>query len=768
MRMPLAIRIFAPGRAYWRSAVCGLALAMVTTGWGQILKVDLGMATGRNDTAASGWVEWQVPDGRIAERDFGGIRVALRALVVDDAMQGVWHKAGLATGAVMATDGVTGRGLEVSISGLEPGDHTLATWHNAVQAMPLGILHLEAESGGRAELLPSHRSPTDAGAAVAYIPFTVRQGEDARFFLKASVDAGVSPVILNGLEIDGSDPTRRVANPFPRAMDAHVDGDSGEVILRWEGTPSSVSYQVYFARASDVEAAEAVIGRAGPGDAAQIAAVLDPMQAVKVDAFNSELVYAWRVDSIDAAGSVTRGPIWSFRVRQVAFPGAEGYGRFAIGGRGGKVYAVTTLADSGPGSLREAVEAEGPRTVVFNVSGRIRLKDRLVVRHPYLTVAGHTAPGSGICLSDYNFGMMGTHDIIIRHLRVRPGDTSGRTLDGMGMASTDHAIIDHCSISWTQDEAFSSRGAGNITLQRTLISEALNIAGHKKYAAGTQHGYAASIGGDIGSFHYNLLAHCAGRNWSLAGGLDKAGVHAGRLDIRNNVVYNWSHRTTDGGAKEVNFVNNYYKPGPASRVFHVLKPERNPGFGPQAYFVQGNVMEGHYGSSQPLEGVVRAGSEPLEAYIVAEPFFPSHVTTVTAEAAYVSVLADVGATIPSQDAHDRRVIDEVRTGSARYSGSVSGLPGLPDSQSDVGGWESYPVFRRPADWDSDGDGLPGIWERAFGLDPQDPTDGPVDGDGDGYTNLEAYLHWLADGNRLETLTEAAIQIHVGESHELLR
>ena len=143
--------------------------------------------------------------------------------------------------------------------------------------------------------------------------------------------------------------------------------------------------------------------------------------------------------------------------------------------------------------------------------------------------------------------MLGAHDVIIRYIRVRPGDTAGVTLDGMGMASTDHSIIDHCSISWTQDEAFSSRGAKNITLQRTLISEALNVAGHKKYEKGKQHGFAASIGGDVGSFHHNLLAHCAGRNWSLAGGLDKAGRHTGRLDIRNNVVYNWGHRTTDGG-----------------------------------------------------------------------------------------------------------------------------------------------------------------------------------------------------------------------------
>lgn len=185
--------------------------------------------------------------------------------------------------------------------------------------------------------------------------------------------------------------------------------------------------------------------------------------------------------------------------RQLAFPTAEGYGQFARGGRGGRVIHVTSLKDSGPGSLRAAVEAEGPRTVVFDISGIITLESKLVVRNPFLTVAGQTAPGKGICIRKYNFGLYGTHDVIIRYVHVRPGNLSGDTLDGMGMAYSDDRIIDHCSISWTRDEAFSSCVAKNITLQRTLISEALNQAGHRKYPPGTQHGYAASIGGQIGS-----------------------------------------------------------------------------------------------------------------------------------------------------------------------------------------------------------------------------------------------------------------------------
>ena len=433
--------------------------------------------------------------------------------------------------------------------------------------------------------------------------------------------------------------------------------------------------------------------------------------------------------------------------RPLAFPSAEGYGRFAAGGRGGRVIKVTNMNDSGPGSLRAAVEAEGPRTVVFEVSGLITLESKLVVRktNSWLTVAGQTAPGKGICLRKYNFGLMGASNVVLRYLRVRPGNLSGATLDGMGLASSDDCIIDHCSISWTQDEAFSSRGARNITLQRTLISEALNAAGHKKYPPGTQHGYAASIGGDIGSFHHNLLAHCAGRNWSLAGGLSKPrNEYAGRLDLRNNVVFNWKNRTTDGGAHEVNFVNNFYKPGPATQFFYALNAQYGGFPGSQRYHFSGNVMEGRFGVEDQEIGkkvsTERGGRLPTEYSPWSEtPFFPSFVATQSAAEAYTNVLADVGCNFPALDDHDWRVIEEVRNGTARFKGSVTGLPGLPDSQDDVGGWENYPEIHRSADWDTDHDGMPNTWETRAGLDPNDPKDGNADRNGDGYTNLEEYL-----------------------------
>src|SRR6185503_1774014 len=216
---------------------------------------------------------------------------------------------------------------------------------------------------------------------------------------------------------------------------------------------------------------------------------------------------------------------------------------------------------------------------------------------------------------------------------------SGMTLDGMGMASSGNGIIDHCSISWTLDESFSSRGATNITLQRTLISEALNEAGHKKYPPGTQHGYAASIGGDIGSFHHNLLAHCAGRNWSLAGGLEKkTSTYAGRLDLRNNVIYNWKNRATDGGAHEVNFVNNYYQPGPATKYFFALNAQYGGFPGTQQYYFEGNVMAGRFGLTNQADGrtatTERGGTLPTNyGPWVDKQFFDPHVKTHSAQEA---------------------------------------------------------------------------------------------------------------------------------------
>jgi hypothetical protein len=418
-----------------------------------------------------------------------------------------------------------------------------------------------------------------------------------------------------------------------------------------------------------------------------------------------------------------------------AFPSAEGYGRLATGGRGGRVIEVTNLNDSGPGSLRDAIEASGPRTVVFRVGGMIRLENDITVRNSNLTVAGQTAPGKGIAMRDATFSVNGAEDVVIRFLRVRMG-SDGETGDGMSSPNSDNVIWDHCSISWTHDEAFSAHPTGNITVQRSLISEALNY---------DNHGFAASVLGYIGSYHHNLLAHNVGRNWSMAG-KNVDGKCWGKMDIRNNVVYNWGHRTTDGEINMVNFVNNYYKPGPASTEFTAMAFTFTDFCGgEQLYYLSGNVMPGHFGADEVDLSYRIAGNAPTDyQYLVSEPLYPSYVETQTAEEAYEDVLANVGANVPMLDDHDTRVIQEVRDGTAAYSGSQSGLPGLPDHENDVGGYEDYPEVTRSGDWDSDHDGMPDEWETQMGLNPSDASDGnETTLSNAGYTNLEMYLNELA-------------------------
>ncbi|HEX2860238.1 MAG TPA: hypothetical protein VHN79_01305 [Lacunisphaera sp.] len=764
-----------------------LAMLAPALAAGAPLKVDFSIPD-RRDSLAPDYEQWLLTPADSARKVFGAITVTVaRSGPAGTGLEAVWWKGGAYEPARMAADGITvtgpgaeqGAQLELRFSGLAPGPHTLATFHStSMPEGPVEAARLDVSvDGGRqvTGLIPSHRVTHDDDAASAWLEFTAEAGRDVVVLLASDRN-----IVLCGFELDGPHPGRRARRPSPADRDEHLAADHGAATLAWTAPPAAVAYQVYVGRTrAAVEAATTASPefRGKPTSTSHELSGLTPHE----DCF-------WRVDAIDAQDRITRGRTWRFRIRRLAFPGAEGYGRFARGGRGGRVLEVTNLNDSGPGSLRAAVEAEGPRTVVFDVSGLITLESKLIIRNPYLTVAGQTAPGSGITLRKFTFGMIGSHDVIVRHVRVRPGDISGVTLDGMGMSSSDHSIYDHCSISWTIDEAFSSRGAKNITLQRTLIAEALNVAGHRNYPPGSQHGYAASIGGMVGSFHHNLLAHNSGRNWSLAGGLDQAGRHTAWLDLRNNVVYNWQNRTTDGGAARVMFVNNYYQPGPASKVFHLLKPERNniAGFGPQDYFVAGNIMAGRVGADDPLGGVVpptpprqrrRSGdgvldlddapavrAEPLSSFIKDTPFFEPHVTTQSAAAAYKIVLSDVGANQPRADAQDTRIIGETLSGTTHFRGSKSGLPGLPDSQADVGGWEKHPEEHRPAGWDTDHDGMPDWWEKIHGLDARSPAgnfaEGNADPDGDGFTRLEDYLAWMAEPN-FECAAGASIDIDLG-------
>lgn len=712
------------------------------------LQVDIN-SENRADMRTEGWENWR-PSEETAKQTFGDITVIIRPGGAGNSLRITGSKALVVHGMTVGADGAVVSGgerpaaLEVQLQGLSAGQHTFIGYHHALGDAD-GPYTVSTGPHRVDGIKPSAEAMHNDDVASSFLEFEAKPGEPVIIRIEA---ANGNPVVLNGFALDLSDPEKKALKPSPADLERHANGDDGELTLSWLPAGSAVRHHVFLASDPDRSIAERKLATAP-----KLASVDGASHSIPVPR-NSLLHYAWRVDTEDAAGQMTRGDTWRFRARHLAFPTAEGYGRFAIGGRGGRVIHVTNLDDSGPGSLREAVEATGPRTVVFDVSGLITLKSKLVFggENEFLTVAGQTAPGKGICIRNYTFGGLGGRDTIVRFVRLRLGDLAGETMDGMGLSGSDHCIVDHCSISWSIDEAFSSRGAKNITFQRNLISEALNIAGHEKYGDRSAHGFAGSISGNVGSFHHSLLAHNAGRNWSLAGAIDQANRHAGRLDIRNMVVYNWRHRTTDGGAREVNFVNNYYKPGPASQMMTYLNPQfENPAFGPQQYYVAGNVMEGVTGPEGPIgpfKGMKPSGNQDAPV-TVPEPFFKPYVETHTAEEAFENVLSDVGCNVPVLDDHDKRVIRETRMGTATYKGSKSGLPGLPDSQEDVGGWEDYPVIHRPADWDTDRDGLPDQWESEKGLDPADAADGALDPAGDGFTNLENYLNWLAAGNTID-------------------
>jgi pectate lyase len=428
----------------------------------------------------------------------------------------------------------------------------------------------------------------------------------------------------------------------------------------------------------------------------------------------------------------------------LAFPGAEGFGASTPGGRGGKVYVVTTLEDYDkgkppiPGSFRAAIEAEGKRIIVFAVSGNIQLKQDIRIRNPYLTIAGQTAPGDGVCLACRELVIESRcHDVIIRYLRVRVGDVTPEESDSITGMGCSNVILDHCSASWSIDECVSFYNNQNVTIQWCLVAESLNASHHSK----GRHGFGGIWGGDKSSFHHNLLAHHASRNPRFRKGL---------VDYRNNVIYNWGHNSAYGGEEaKVNIVANYYKAGPATR-----EPVRNRIVEPEAsgqWYVADNYV---FGFPKITEnnwdgGVQMPWKDPHRKVPPApKPFPAAPVITQTAEQAYVQVLADVGANRPARDSLDARIVEEVRTGTAKFKQmavnkkdwTASGN-GIIDSQKDVGGWPE--LKSAPAPLDSDGDGMPDAWEKTHGLNPKNASDAAADRDGDGYTNIEEYINSLA-------------------------
>jgi len=414
-----------------------------------------------------------------------------------------------------------------------------------------------------------------------------------------------------------------------------------------------------------------------------------------------------------------------------AFPGAEGFGMYASGGRGGRLIEVTNLNDSGPGSLREAVSATGPRIVVFRVSGTIMLQKKLNIKGK-VTIAGQTAPGQGICIAGYGVDVSGAEDVIIRFLRFRPGDVSGSEVDALGGQACSRVIVDHCSASWSVDECVSFYDNNEVTIQWCIISESLYHSVHSK----GNHGYGGIWGGRNSSFHHNLLAHHSSRNPRMSDTAPQG--PANNADLRNNVIYNWGFNSLYGGQySTVNLVNCYYKPGPATRSdvrTRILDGQSVGG----VWYLSGNVVDGNPAVTEDnWLGVHRPWGEK-DTMIAEVPFAAGFVTTHDANEAYMRVLACAGAILPQRDSIDARIVEETRTGTARYGGLWGDAKGIIDTQVAVGGWPTLKSGSPPAD--NDHDGMPDQWELQYGLDPNEAVDGPVDGDGDGYTNLEEYLN----------------------------
>ncbi len=410
-----------------------------------------------------------------------------------------------------------------------------------------------------------------------------------------------------------------------------------------------------------------------------------------------------------------------------AFPGAEGFGAGARGGRGGKVLLVTNLNDSGPGSLRAACETKGPRIIVFRVAGIIDLKTPIRISEPFLTIAGHSAPGDGVCLRGQGISI-NADNVIVRFLRSRPGDVAGGAPDGLSVGGTaKHVILDHCSVSWGSDENLSASGAiSDITVQWCLIAEGLN---RNLYSKGA-HGYGSLCRAQGGvTLHHNLWAHNSGRN-------PRIGDNYGRppfptYDIRNNVMYNFEALSIVGDTLEANYVGNYILPGPSTPPSPgLLMPTDAARL---RFFLSGNLIEGRDEITSQQQGLFRrlATAEKRLVEILAAPLGVPAVVTQPAPEAYELVLARAGAILPVRDAVDMRIVTDVRA----RSGAII------DSQWEVGGWPVYRPARPPVD--SDRDGMPDAWEIARGLGPRNPADSAADRDGDGYTNIEEYLNGLA-------------------------
>jgi pectate lyase len=438
----------------------------------------------------------------------------------------------------------------------------------------------------------------------------------------------------------------------------------------------------------------------------------------------------------------------------IAFPGAEGFGKYTTGGREGKVWIVSNLDDGGPGSFREAAEAKGKRIIVFAVSGTIHLQTKITIKGE-VTIAGQTAPGDGICLADQPVSL-GGDNIILRYMRFRMGDKyqKGGMVDGNGAddalsaSRRNHIIIDHCSMSWSTDEVFSVYGGDSTTLQWNLIAEPLNYSYH--FETGDKdwerHGYGGIWGGSHLTAHHNLFAHCLSRNPRFNG--TRLGATQELADFRNNVIYNWEHNNVYGGeAGNYNLVNNYYKYGPGTSKevkYRIVNPYKTGNLPFGKWYVSGNYVDGAADVSKDNRIGIHMPKGTTEAERTAAVITQAHpaepIPVQSATDAYNEILKFVGAS-HQRDTMDQRIINDVKNRGGAYIDVQGNFPHGTAYEQTIIAWPALRSIPAPADTDKDG--MPDSWEKKNGLNPEDAGDAGKFTLGQSFTNIEVYINSLS-------------------------
>ena len=639
--------------------------------------------------------------------------------------------------------------LRFIIKGLAPGRHTLLTYHNCADKghgqppMVKVLVNGEQASAPVQQTIFDGTIQSIDDVATSFISFNAVAGQDVVIDYVAVPAEGVEYVnhrpYVNGMIFDAADPNMKATNLWPNNTNMHVDAPNNSVTLTWKGSASASSHRVMLGTSEDN---------------------LQEVQNSTAESYvatglSNMNIYYWRVDEVPASGDPVLGDVYSFRINHLAFPGAEGFGRWANGGRGGQVVHVTSLEDDGTeGTLRWALETvTGPRTVVFDVSGIITLTKRITVNEPYVTIAGQTAPGDGIMVRGQQISLHS--EGITRFLRLRLGsiinDEKGTGFSCVDLQGKQHSIVDHTTVEWGTAETFKAAGnyTANITVQNSIIAEALTngSAGEDGF------GYGFEAGGEYGSFHHNLMANNYMNNPRIAGGQDATLKWLGEEEYYNNVAYNWQGSAANGAAAKVNFVGNYYKAGPATSaettsLMSINVPKN--GNGTLDYYVSGNVLEkkgtltdNPYSISlvkddegNPVEG----GYEPN---ISETPVIDNGAVYEPAAVAYARVLSEAGASL-KRDATDKRIISNVFNGTAT-EGDKGIISNIEESDYDV-----YENVTRDNNFDTNQNGIADWYEAAM-----DITDAQADPDGDGYTCLEDYLNYMATPNTVINAGETA-------------